>query len=128
MIPKLAVGEPVSSETVDDPVGIAELVVKERPNNAGRQGVSHVADTLPHVVPDIGNLLPSRRLFQVDENGRDSGPGEAADKIQVGRFLKCALESLGDLLKSVVHGSPRPGGLNDHGLDDESGILVAAKP
>ena len=120
-------GEPVSGETVNDAVGIAELVIEERTDNAGRQRVLHIANAFAHVIPDIGNLLPPRRLFQVDEDCRDSGPGEAADKIQVGRFLKRALESLGDLLKGVVHGRAGPGGLHDHGFDDESRVLVAAK-
>src|SRR5271166_4651589 len=120
-------GEPVSSEAVNDSVRIAELVVKAGTDDAVRQCATDIADALAHVIPDVGHLAPPGRLFKVDEDGRESGTGVAANIVQVGRLLKLALESLSDLLNGISQGRSGPGGLNDHRLDRESRVLVAAQ-
>ena len=120
-------GEPISVEAVNDSVCIAELVVKAGTHDAVRQCAPDIADALAHVIPDVGHLTPPGRLFEVDEDGRESGTGVAANIIQVGRLLKLALESLSDLLNGIFQGRSGPGGLNDRRLDDESRILVAAQ-
>ena len=56
IVAKLAVGESVRGEAVDDPEGVAELVVEARPDDARRQGMPHVADALSHVIPDVRHL------------------------------------------------------------------------
>jgi hypothetical protein len=72
MILKLAVGKPVGRDAVDDPEDIAELVVEPGAHHTGRQRVTHVADALADVVPNVGNL-PSRGLpFEVDAKPSDS--------------------------------------------------------
>ena len=63
--------------------------------------------------------------FQIDEDRRQSGAGEAAQKIEARRFLKRALEPVGNLLQGVVQGRAGPGGLHDHRLDDKRRIFIA---
>ena len=89
--------EPVGSESVDDSVGIAEFVVKAGTDNAGRQGMTDVADALPDMIPDVRNLRRPGRLFQLNENGGAPGARVAANKIEAGRFLKLTLQPLGNL-------------------------------
>src|SRR5262249_41004352 len=86
-----------------------------------------IADALAYVIPDVRHLLRSRRVFQIDEDCRHSGTGVAADKIQAGRFLKRAFESLSDLLKGVLNGGAWPGRRNHHRLNDKRWVLVAAE-
>src|SRR6516164_5337369 len=100
--------ETVSGKSVNDSVGVAKLVVEEGTDNTGRQSVTDIADALTHVIPNVRHLLRSRRGFQIDEDCRHSGTGVAANKIQAGRFLKRAFESLGDLLKGILNGGARP--------------------
>jgi hypothetical protein len=49
-------------------------------------------------------------------------------RFQTETLPKFALEPFGDLLKRVVEGCARPGGLDDHRPEGESGILAAAEP
>ena len=60
IVAKLAVGETVGGEAVDDPEGVAELVVEAGPDDARRQGVADVADALANVIPDVGDLTGGR--------------------------------------------------------------------
>src|SRR6516162_4684685 len=119
--------ETVSGESVDDSVGVPEFVVKERPDNAGRQCMTDIADALAHVIPNVRHLLCPCRLFQIDEDGRVSRTGVAADKIQAGRLLKRALESLCDLLKGILNGGAWPGCRDNHCFNDKGWILVTAE-
>ena len=66
-------------------------------------------------------------LFQVDEDGRLSSGGEAAEEIQVGRFLERTFEPFGDLLKGILDGRAGPGRRDHHRLDGERCVLVAAE-
>ena len=60
IVAKLAMGEAVGGEAVDDPEGVAELVVEARPDDARGQRVADVADALADVIPDVGNLPGGR--------------------------------------------------------------------
>src|SRR5262249_27729158 len=119
--------ETVSGESVDDSVGVPEFVVKERPDNASRQCMTDIADALAHVIPNVRHLLGPRRLFQIDEACRFSRTGVATDKIQAGRLLKRAFESLRDLLKGILNGGAWPGCRDHHRLNDKGWVLVAAE-
>ena len=44
------------------------------------------------------------------------------------RFLQGTFDAFRYLFHRLVHGCARPGGLDDHGLDDEGGIFVAPQP
>ena len=128
IVAQLAMREAVGGEAVDDAEGIAELVVEARSDDAGRQGVADVADALADVIPDVRHFPGGGAALQIDEDRRDAGAREAAQVVELRRFLQLALEPLGHLLERVLDGRARPGGLHHHRLDDEGGILVAAEP
>ena len=65
MVTQLAMGEPIGGEAVDDPEGIAELVVEARTDDAGRQGMPHVADAFADMVPDVRHLAGRRLPFRL---------------------------------------------------------------
>ncbi len=127
VIAQFALVEPIGGEAVDDAIGIAELVVEAGADDAGRQRVTHVADALAHVVPDVRHLAGRRRALQVDEDRGLARAGVAAQEIQVRGFLQRALQPLGHLLQRVVDRGTGPCRLHHHRLDDEGGVLVAAK-
>ena len=127
MIAQLARGKSVGGESIDDPEGVAELVVETWPDDAGRQCMPHVADALADVVPDVRHLAGRCLAFQVDEDGGQAGAGVAAQEVEVRRLLQRALDALGDLQQRVVDRGAWPGGLHDHRLDDEGRILVATE-
>ena len=107
IIAQLAVREPVGGEAVDDPEGVAELVVEAGPDDAGRQRMAHVADALADVIPDVGHLAGRRAPLQGDEDGGDAGAGEAAQEVEIRRFLERALDPLRHLVERVLAGSRR---------------------
>ena len=53
VVAQLAEREAVGRERVDDAVGVAEIVVEERADDAGRKRLPDVADVLAHLVPDV---------------------------------------------------------------------------
>ena len=65
VVPQLLAGEAVGGEAVDDAVGVAELVVEERAEDAERQRVADVAHLLAHLVPDVRHPGRGRRVLQV---------------------------------------------------------------
>src|SRR5208337_3328101 len=68
IVPELAMAEAVGGETVDDAVGVAELVVEAGADDALRHIVADVVDLLAHLVPDVRHLSLGRRILQVDED------------------------------------------------------------
>ena len=126
-ITQFAMRETVARKAVDDPERIAEIVVEAGPNNSCRKRVADISDILANLIPGVSNLLCVRAALQVDKDRRNAGTREAAQKIQVRRFLQFALKPLGYLLERLFDGRSRPGCLYDHGLDDEGRIFAAAK-
>ena len=109
MVTQFAVRETVARKAVDNPERIAEIVIEAGPNNSGRQRVADIADILANLIPGVGNFLCVRAALQVDKDCRDAGAREAAQKIQVRRFLQFALEPLGYLLERLFNGRAGPG-------------------
>ena len=60
--------ESVGREAVDDPERVAEIVVEERPDDAGRKRVANIADAFADVIPDVGDFSGGRVALQIDEN------------------------------------------------------------
>ncbi len=69
IVAKLAVGETVGGEAVDDSEGVAELVVEAGPDDARRQRVADIADALADVIPDVRDLIGRRAALQCHEDG-----------------------------------------------------------
>ena len=127
-VPQLPVREPVGGETVDDAVGIAELIVEARPDNSLRERISDVAYLLAHLVPDVGRLSGGRRILQVDEDGGLARGRVALQVVEIRGLLKLALEAVCDLLERVADRGARPRDLHHHRLDGEVRILAPSKP
>src|SRR5690606_4523918 len=66
-------------------------------------------------------------FLEVDEDGRLAGRGVAAGEIEGVERFDGALYTLGELLAGIVNRRARPIGLDDHGLDGEGGIFLAAE-
>ena len=127
-VPELTMGEPVGGEAIDDPIGVAELVVEAGADDALRQVVPDVVDLLAHLIPDVRNLGRRRRILQADEDRGPPGGRVAFQIVEVRRLLELALEAVGDLLERVADRGAGPADLHDHGLDGEVRILASPEP
>src|SRR5262252_2696750 len=119
--------ETLRTNTVNQPVGVAEVVIETRSDDAGRQGMTNIADVLANLIPDVRHLGRRRRSLQVDENRRTARAGVAAQEIQTTDLLQLSLDALSHLRQRVVQGGAGPRRLHDHGPEGERGILVAAE-
>src|SRR6266481_6884873 len=93
--------EAIRSECVNNAIGLAELVVEERADNALRKILPDVADLLADLIPDVGHIPALHRAFEGNENRRGAGNGVAAGVVETRRFLELLLYSIGDLLERV---------------------------
>ncbi len=109
IVAQFAMREAVRGEAVDDAERVAEIVVESGADDAGRKRVPDVADALADMIPDVRHLLRCGRAFQIDEDGGDAGAREAAQEVEMRRFLQLALEPLGDLLERLFDGGAGPG-------------------
>ena len=89
--------------------------------------MADVVDLLAHLVPQVRNRLGADRVLQIDEHDRLAGLGVAPHEVEVGQLLQLLLDTVGDLAQRVVRGRARPQRLDDHGLDGEGRILLAAE-
>src|SRR5262249_1086569 len=69
--------EPLRRESVDQSVGVAEVVVKARSDHAGRKHVTNISYVLANLIPDVGNVSRFCRSLQIDENGGAAWTGIA---------------------------------------------------
>ena len=125
VVAQLPVGEAVGGKSVDDAVGVAELVVEARTYEPLRQGVAHVRHLLAHLVPGVLHRLGAGVAGQVDEDGGDAGLGEAAQVVEIRHLLQCALQALGHLQERILQGRPGPGRADHHGAEGERRVLGA---
>ena len=129
IVPQLPVGEPVRREAVHDAVGVAELVVEARADDALRHVVADVADLLAHLVPDVRHLRRwASSSFRLTKIVACPGGRVALQVVEIRRLLELALEAVGDLLERVADRCARPSDLHHHGLDGEVRILAPAEP
>ncbi len=124
---QLGVAEAVGRERVDRAVDVAELVVEERPADARRQRAAHVADLLPHRVPDLRHLLRRRRVAHLEQDQRLARLRIAADAVRVRHLLQRLLELVGDLLGDLLRRRARPEDADRHGAEGERRVLVLAE-
>ena len=127
MIAQLAMGEAVRSQGKYQRIGIAELVVEERPLNSLRQRLLDVADLLARLIPEVGHLGRRRRVLEGHEDDGLAGLGVALQVIEIRQLLELLLDAVRDLLHSLKRGRSRPQRLHDHRLDGEGRILLAAE-
>src|SRR4030095_170322 len=77
VIAQFPMTEAVRREAIDDPVGVAEFVVKKRPYDSLRERLPNIADFLADLVPKVRHLLFRGRLEQIDKDGGRPGDGIA---------------------------------------------------
>ena len=106
-IPKLAMAEAVGGEAVDNSVGIAELIVEARADDASRKRVAHIGHAFADVIPDIGNFCGRRLTLQRDENRGAPRLRVTLDVIEARRFLKRRAQGARSPV-SASHSGPRP--------------------
>src|SRR5262249_24307580 len=82
VIAQIAMRETLRAKTVNQPVGVAEVVIETRSYNAGGQRMPNIAYVLSNLIPDVRHLGRRRRSLQVDENCRAARAGVAAQEIQ----------------------------------------------
>ena len=128
VVAQLATGEPIRGESIDDAVGVAELVVADRTDHALRQRQLDVLHLLAHLVPGIRHRLRPGRSLEIHEDRRLARLGVALQVVEVRRLLQLALDALGDLEQRVLQRRARPLRLHHHRLDGEGGVLVAPQP
>ena len=119
--------EAIRSECVNDAIGLAELVVEERADNALRKVLPDVADLLADLIPDVGHIPAQHGAFEGDENRGCAGNGIAADVVEARGFLELLLYPICDLLERVGDVGAGPQHLNHHGLDRKIGVFIAAQ-
>ena len=127
VVAQFAEGESVRSKPVDRAVGIAELVVEERADDALRQRLPHVADLFAHVVPGVLDSAPVHAAEKVDEDHRSAGGGVAAQYVKMRHLLQGAFEPLRHLQQRLVERGARPLRLHDHRADREHRVLRPAE-
>ena len=127
VVAQLAIGEAVGGEAVDDAEDVAEVVVEERPEHALRQGVADVADAVAHLLPDLGHALGREGAVEIDVDRHDAGPGDRPQRVEAGRLLQPALQPVGQLVLRLLDRRAGPDRGDQHGLDGEGRVLVAAE-
>ena len=128
IIAQLAMREAISRKAVDQPIGVAEIVVEARSDNASRQRMSYVANVFANLIPNVRDFGCCCRAFEVDEDCGEARFCVAAQEVEALGLLQFALEPIGDLRQRVVHRRAGPRGLHDHCPEGERGVLRAAKP
>ena len=128
VVAQLTERKSVGRKGIDDPIDVAELVVEERPLHPRRQFGLDVGDLVADQNPGRADLGPAHVLIEVDEDRRLSGRRVAVGVIEVAKLLELALDPVGHLVDHLVDSGARPVGLDDHGLDGERRVFLAAKP
>src|SRR6267378_4742509 len=93
--------EAIRSECVNTAIGLAELVVEERADNALRKVLPDVADLLADLIPNVGHIPALHRAFEGNENRRRAGNCIALDVVETGSLLEFLLHPIRDLLERV---------------------------
>src|SRR5262245_5304863 len=121
-------GEAIGRQGKDQRIGVAELVIEEGTVDARRKRVADIVNLLAHLIPEIGHRLCGDRVLEVDEHHRLAGLGVAAQEVEIGELFELLLDPVGNLAQGVGGGCTGPQRLDDHGLDGEGGVLLAAEP
>ncbi|MNF63189.1 hypothetical protein D3C84_448840 [compost metagenome] len=127
VIAQLAHRQAVSGKGVHRTEHITEFVVEPRPLQALGELAANVVDLLAHLVPDFRDVLGAGGVAQVHEDRGLTGPCIAFHIVEGVEFFELFLDAVGDLLEGFFLGRTRPAGLDDHGLDGERGVFLAAE-
>ena len=127
VVAQLPTGEPIGGEAIDDAERVAEPIVEERADRAGRQGVADIRHQVADLIPGVLHVRSRNRLLQVDEDRRHARRRRASQEVEARCFLELPLEPFRDLRQGILHRRARPRRGDDHRLDDEGGILIAAE-
>src|SRR5438876_10281580 len=100
--------EAVGENTVDDRVGVAELVVESGADDPLRQRPADVVDFLAYLVPDVRDAL--RRDAALEGYSDRCPPRKriAGDVVQIRRFLDFLFDLFSDLQEGIGDRCARP--------------------
>jgi hypothetical protein len=124
---QVAIAVAVPGDRVDIGIGIAELVVEERPLDTRGQRIAHVADFLAHLILEVRHGGGRQRILERYENERLAGFRVAPHPLER-QLLQLALDPVGHLLLDVARRGSRPGRPHDHDLERERRILRLPEP
>ncbi len=127
VVAQLAERQAVGGERIDAAEHVTKLVVERRALNTAGQFAAHIADFLAHLVPRRRDIGTAGLALEKHENRRFTGQRVAFHVVQRVDFLELLFQSVGDLLQGVGQRRARPAGLNDHGLDGERRVFLAAQ-
>ena len=77
IVAQLALSETIRSQREDQRIGVAELVIEERPLHPLGQGLLDVADLLAHLIPEIRHIGRTGGILQIHEHHGLAGLGVA---------------------------------------------------
>ena len=126
-VAQLALAQSVAGEGIDVAEHVAEAVVESRPDHAGRKVALDVIDQVAHLQPGRDDVARLGGVAQVDEHGGLAGHRQALGVVECRQLLELLLDAVGDLPRHLLGGGARPFGLDQHRLDGEGRILLAAE-
>ena len=126
-IAQLALRQPIAGEGIDVAVDVAEAIVEEWTLDAARKSGLDIADHVAHPHPGSRDVARLGGRQKLDENGGLSGNCLASGIIQRFQFLQLLLDPVGDLPGDFLGGCAGPLGADDHHLDGEVRIFLAAE-
>ena len=125
---ELGVAIAFARKCIEEAVGIAELVIEERPDNAGRQRHVDVAHLLAHLIPEFGNVFGRCIFTRRDKNHRFARFRVAAQEVQVRQFLNFLFQPVGHLLFHFQRGGAGIQGFDNHHPKRKRRIFSLSQP
>ncbi len=123
VVAQLCIAVAVAGQCIDIAERVAEFIVEERAERAGRQRVADVADLLAHLVEHVGYAFGRNRILDHDEHLRLAWTRIAAQIVEFRDLLQLLFDLLGHLLGDFRGGRARPLRLHDHDLERERRIF-----
>jgi hypothetical protein len=82
----------VAGHRVEDRIDVAEFVVDDRAEQAGRQLALHVGELLAQQIKQIRHVLGRRRILERDLHRGEARLGIGLHLVEIGQFLQLLLD------------------------------------
>ena len=127
IVAELALGQAVGGEGVDVAEDVAEAVVEGRPDNAVGELAADVADHVADLHPGGGHGGGVGGVLEVDVDRCLAWHGQAAGKVEALELLELLFDAVGHLAEGVLDRRAGPPRLDQHRLDGEGRVFLAAE-